>query len=422
MSTPTSLDTAKLAAAKLWLTATPVGPGTLPVGDAPYLSAAVYALITVPCWEVARVSADTRWRLYVNPDWLHASDVPSVAAEIAHVTWHLLSDHAGRAHSMGVGRVERLAWRTAGDACIAENLTAAGISHGLPTPADVGQRPDLTTEERYAVLSRLPAASPDDLEGVAKPDDGEAGCGSAADGSSRSYEAPGDAEMGAVSTTEAESIRQSVAIAYRQHLGPRGTAPGEWARWVERLLEPVLPWPQLLAAALRRAVGWTAGAHDYTYSRRSRRQAASPQVILPGMRRPCPQVAIVVDTSASMDDGLLAQALGEVSGVLAGLGTADRQVHVLAADAAVQSVQRVRRAEDTRLAGGGGTDMRVGIAAAQRLRPRPDIIVVLTDGQTPWPASPPPGAVLVVALLGHAPANFPGTPPWALRVECVVGR
>jgi len=41
------------------------------------------------------------------------------------------------------------------------------------------------------------------------------------------------------------------------------------------------------------------------------------------------------------------------------------------------------RAHDVKLLGGGGTDMGAGLARAAELRPKPDIIVVLTDGTLP---------------------------------------
>jgi len=70
---------------------------------------------------------------------------------------------------------------------------------------------------------------------------------------------------------------------------------------------------------VRRAVAWTAGATQPTYSRISRRQAATAAV-LPGSRHPIPSVAINIDTSGFMDDALLAKALGEVDGVLRSVG------------------------------------------------------------------------------------------------------
>ena len=169
---------------------------------------------------------------------------------------------------------------------------------------------------------------------------------------------------------------------------------------------------------MRRAVGWTNGNTDYTYSRRSRRQSALPNVVLPGTRRPIPNVALVIDTSGSADDELLGRALGEVYGALRGLGVTGSSVTVLACDAAGHTVARVRNARDAKLAGGGGTDMRVGIAEAGLLRPRPDVIVVFTDGYTPWPDQPPLGSAVIAAMLGRPGTVLPPCPSWAKRIDC----
>ena len=56
---------------------------------------------------------------------------------------------------------------------------------------------------------------------------------------------------------------------------------------------------------------------------------------------------------------------------------------VLSCDTAIRSSQEVFAVEQVRLHGGGGTNMGVGLRAAVALRPRPEVIVVLTDGQTP---------------------------------------
>jgi Mg-chelatase subunit ChlD len=60
--------------------------------------------------------------------------------------------------------------------------------------------------------------------------------------------------------------------------------------------------------------------------------------------------------------------------------------------------------------GGGGTDMGAGITAAARLRPRPSVVVVLTDGMTPWPAEPPKGMQVVVGMID---TGAKGSRPWA---------
>jgi len=187
----------------------------------------------------------------------------------------------------------------------------------------------------------------------------------------------------------AAEVRRAVAIAWSAHRGQRGDVPGEWARWVEQVLNPTVAWEPVLAAAVRRAVAWGSGLTDRTYSRRSRRQSSVQGVVLAGLRRPVPDVALVIDTFRQRRRRSARQRPGRgrrrPTRTSPGLGAAGSSVRVLSTDAAVHSLQSVRRARDVQLQGGGGTDMRTGIAAAADLRPRCDVCIVLTDGETPGP-------------------------------------
>jgi len=400
----------KLAAAKLWL----VSEQTK---NLPYLSHALFALTPVASTDVDTMSVDERWRIYVNPSWLTSVDVPSLGAELAHAAWHLLHDHPNRARTMGVTSGTSEAWHRAADAALAGTLGPVGlVPGGLMTPADLGLPAGKSAEEYFAIVSRLPATSDEQSGG----DEPLPGCGSGADGIPRSYELPPDADAAAVDPDDARQIRHRVAIDFTSQVTGRGDQAGDAWRWARQILEPKIAWEPLLAGAVRRAAGWANGHAEYTYLKRSRRQSAVPNVVLPGTRRPLPNVAMVIDTSGSVDDTLLGRALGEVDGALRGLGVSDGSVTVLACDAAVHTVGRVRRASDVRLAGGGGTDMTAGITAASGLRPRPDLIVVFTDGYTGWPQEPPPGSAVVAAMLGRAGHPMPPTPAWAKRVECTL--
>jgi predicted metal-dependent peptidase len=374
----------------------------------------------VPSAAVRTLAVDEQWRLYANVDWLVAAEIPEIGRELAHETWHLLQDHAARARDLGVDATSAADWTKAGDATVAATLSVDGLCPaGLPDAAELALPEGRTAEEYYALLSGLPASSPDGpgsddrvLPGV--------GCGSGCDGVRRDHELPPDADVGGLDPEDARDIRRRVAIDYREHVTSRGTEPGDAWRWATELLEPRIAWEPLLAGAVRRAVGWVNGRTDYTYTRPSRRQSASRHVVLPGTRRPLPSVAMVVDTSGSVDDTLLGRAMSEVEGALRSLGVHGQGVTVLSCDAAVHTVARVRRARDTRLGGGGGTDMRVGLRAAADLRPRPDLVVVFTDGWTPWPDAGPTGAAVVAAILGRDRAELPPSPPWATRVECLL--
>ena len=87
-------------------------------------------------------------------------------------------------------------------------------------------------------------------------------------------------------------------------------------------------------------------------------------------------------------------------------------------DAAVGSAKKVSRAREPHPVGGGGTDLRVGIDAALLARPRPDVLVVLTGGDTPWPMVAPMGCLVVAVMLRPTAVSF--CPSWAARVECLI--
>ncbi|MBB1502480.1 hypothetical protein H5397_13755 [Propioniciclava sp. MC1683] len=406
-----------VAAAKLWL-----------IADAgarlPYLARGLYALVTVETTEVPRIASDEHWRLYVNPDWAASVEVESLARDLAHELWHLLLDHAGRARSVGVDRATGAAWHRATDLALFDTLSPEGVASadlianaGALRAGHPGKLPPgRPAEEYWATLTRLPAGDP-----KPEPDEhpaDEHGHGSSVDGLPRPWELPPEADVGLVDAGHAQGVREVVAIEYRGRKGGRGDTPGEAARWVRRMTEPTLPWEQLLAQAVRRGVGWTSGRTHTTWTRPNRRAASTPGLFLPGWRRPNPTVAMVVDTSGSVDDALLGRALGEVEGALRALGVAGSAVTVIACDAAVQAVTRVRRARDAVLHGGGGTDLRAAMAALKEVRPRPTLAVVLTDGWTPWPATPPAGCAVVVALLLRRGDEAPEVPDWATAIRC----
>jgi hypothetical protein len=359
-----------LSAAKLWLISPPSGTvTTASPRDLPYLSQALYALIPVPNQDVTRMTCDEWWRIYINPAWLDAASIPEIGAELAHITWHLLQDHALRARDIEVNRSTASAWTKASDVSIAHTLEPEDICPiHLPTALSQGLRPGRSAEEYFARLSGLPTDADNDHD-LAFAE----GCGSGADSLRRRYDSSPDGDLGAVDKFEAQAIRRIVAIEYRDHASQRGTDPGDALRWVEDTLNPETPWEPLLTAAVRRAVGWAAGRGDFTYQRPSRRSSSTPGIVLPGQHRPIPRVSIIIDTSGSVDDGLLARALGEVDGVISSLGVPGANLTIFSVDAAVHATQNLRSAKEAKLVGAGGTDLRVGLEAVGLQRPRPDI-------------------------------------------------
>ncbi len=419
----------RLSAAKLWLISQATTPGPDSPRDLPYLAHALYALDVVETTAVDGLSADVHWRVYANPIWITDTDIPELGRELAHLVWHLLMDHAGRARSMHVDLTTAEHWHHAAELTIHETLNPVGASP-TPTSADaehgtIGRAGRIgrhqAVEQYYAHLSGLPATLPD--PSPEQPTDQSCRCGSCCDGLTRTSDLPADSDTDVIGQAEADVIRKQVAIDYQDHAAKgRGTTPGEALRWARGITHPTIPWEPLLARAVRRGIGWTTGRTEPTWTRPSRRQSVTPNILQPGWRRPVPHIAMVIDTSGTVDDQLLGRAMAEVDGAIAAIGIPGVSVTVLACDAAVGAVARVRKATDATLVGGGGTDMRVGIAAAAQQKPRPDLIVVLTDGYTPWPTTPPFGSAVIAAILGRPGETLPGSPPWATRIECVLRR
>ncbi len=128
----------------------------------------------------------------------------------------------------------------------------------------------------------------------------------------------------------------------------------------------------------------TAGRGDYTWRKLPRRWPPGG-LRLPSPISPVPRATVIVDTSGSMGSKELAQALGVVEQGLRSVPSGG--IRVLAGDRCVQSAQKVFRADQVELKGGGGTDMGRLIEQAADERPAPDAIVVVTDGWTRWPKS-----------------------------------
>lgn len=207
---------------------------------------------------------------------------------------------------------------------------------------------------------------------------------------------------------EQQIVRRQVAEAIKREASKgRGTVPGDWDRWADRIISPPkVNWRTKLARACRQTVARRAGAVDMAYHRPSRRQSGLGfglgRAILPAYFTPVPKVAILVDTSGSMGEDELSEAVNESVGVMKAISA---DVQFAALDSAVQSFKKVRYPQQltTLLRGGGGTDFRVGFAQIDKLpiQDKPKIIVFITDGQGPAPASAPKGIDVVWVLVGE---------------------
>jgi predicted metal-dependent peptidase len=376
----------------------------------PYLATGLFGTQVVADDGIGTVAVDEGWRLHADPELTAQWTAAQLGSVLVHHLSHLLRAHAERAGVAGVDDDEAQLWVRCADAEINDDLVPAGLElPGSPVlPAHLGAEPGRLAEQYFETARRRDGA-------YRPPGEMRAGgwdldCGGGADGRPRRWDSGGGPRL---APWQARLLARRVAQDCLRHGREAGDVPAGLLRWADELLEPAVDWRKALAAELRRAVADTSGAVDYSYRRPSRRASVAGAVILPALRRPVPDIAVVCDTSGSMSEDLLAVALAEVEGLLRAVGAA-RQLRVLACDTAVGPVRRVSSARQVELIGGGGTDMGAGIEAASRLRPRPAIAVVLTDGYTPWPDEPPRGMRVVVGLIGD---EAPEAPDWARAVR-----
>lgn len=242
--------------------------------------------------------------------------------------------------------------------------------------------------------------------------------GSGVCGEQRPWEDGKPGEGGnAPGTTEAEgaAVRRDVAHAIKkQKANGRGHTPGGWDVWADTQLEaPKVRWQDRLHAIARQAITRCRGDRLTTYRRLSRSSIVNNcAVIKPSTYEIVPTVVVVVDTSGSMGHGRasrLESALSEAEGILK---LNKVKGYFLDCDANVYGkAQDVKSVRGARVSGGGGTNMRVGVLAAKKQKVKPDIIVLLTDGDTPWPsAEEVKGTTIITGIVHESGTN--GCPPW----------
>ncbi|CAG7641118.1 hypothetical protein JT723_03345 [Streptomyces bryophytorum] len=379
----------------------------------PYLASALFALHVVESRAVPTMAVDRHWRCYAAPAFVAVTPVEELAGVWVHEVSHLLRDHHGRGEQLArreglSGPADRLRMNIAADCEINDDAFGEGLARpeGAVTPHMLGL-PGGKLMEDYLRRFRLGPH----IAWLAWLD-----CGSGVDGVERGWElGPGGAH--GLSAQERDAVRFRVAQGIN---AAPGEAPQGWRRWAEEVFHPPQPWRDLLGSAIRSAASAGGAGDDYSYRRPSRRSAAVPRAVLPSLRRNPPRVCVVIDTSGSVSDEELGSALLEVTAISRAVGGGRDRVGVLSCDAAAGAVHRLAGAGGIPLVGGGGTDLRAGLARAGQQRP--DAVVVLTDGHTPWPAVRPPFRT-VVGLFRRDPsddARYSRNPPpgWA-RVVAV---
>lgn len=369
----------------------------------PFLSHLYFAeLQEIWTLDVPTAATDGR-RIAINPDYLAKLRPAQRVFVLAHEVDHVLCRHNQRfqhyAATVGPDG-EPFEWdlaNKAADYVINARLVAADIGKIHP---DWLFRQDITgdmlMEDVYKLLKK------ERKKGGGghgqQPGGGGANSGSGQGPGGGDLLAPAtDPSTGREDTMSDMSHKEAVARA-AAHAKGIGKMPAGYEKIVDEVLEHQVPWSE----HVRLTMTGRLGNNTETWTRINRRRVAlNPMVILPGRRGyGCDTIAIDIDTSGSIyaDPKALAVFFGEMGGIIADLRP--RRLIVMQCDARIHQVDEVRSLDEVQalrqagVKGGGGTDLRLAEQWLVENNVKPDILVHLTDGYTPFSAEPPPFPVL----------------------------
>lgn len=411
----------------------------------PYAATAILSLSPMESRTMTPTAAvDARWRLYVNPDSIDKWDDRMLQFIILHEVSHLLLRHHARASKVfgSTATRKRLElWNMAADIAIHSMMKADNlwVPDEALTCQKYGLDDGLSVEEYYSkLLEKATKENPNCLD-----DDGQGGCmsdetnkgGSCADGQRRDWEASlddkplgkksgddatpdpntgnsggqgvgdsgdgdadqsgdgqGDGDSDFIDTADspdgidehdAEIIREKVAQAAKNGRGAYGGS--RLARIADHQQEPRVSPERLLRMAMANGLQRSEfGSGTSTYRRPARRPSIGG-ALRPNTIKPNPTVCILVDTSGSMGSDDLGLAMGMIAKCLRSLNVRDG-IRIMTGDTCYATDERVTKLSQVKMVGGGGTDMgRIIKGIDDDKKNRPDLILCLTDGITPWP-------------------------------------
>ena len=420
----------------------------------PYFSAALSSMKirikdTVLTGNTPTMAVDKHMRVYCHPEFIENAikdaraissenpckicgatkhgDLSIIAGVLLHEMWHPLREHHERwknitdyQHNIGNAAadceinddlIETFKWVAANeqaDICLPDWII-------YPSRYDMPD--DLLMEEYYHRLYK-----------DAKVVNVYNNCGSGAGGEPMPWEdpepMPGDQrdETEGLTEGEVDLIRKEVAEKINQEAKKgRGNIPAGFTRWSGGIIPPsTYDWKREFSKILSFTMAGLSYGYDLTtYSRLSRTSSTLDYaVILPTYATPEKSVAMVIDTSGSMGEKAIQDAISNAEKICKGQNA---QLNLVTCDAHAES-KLISSMREATLKGGGGTDMRVGVAKAMEMRPSPDVVVLFTDGFTPWPEPSDMGkSKLIVCLVGDYVCGEEDVPSYAKVVRIDTG-
>ena len=336
----------------------------------PFFSTLIVSVPYVFTYEVETAATDGS-KHYFNPDFLDSLTIEEIMGLRAHEGAHDMFKHMLR---MGT-RIHKV-WNHACDYVINYILGKSGLK--LPACGlfndELGV---MTSEAAYEKLIQQEEEKRKQRGGGGKLGDG------LPDNPMEDLREPSGSGDEEVEAELSRNISQRIAQAATQ-ARLQGRMPAELELLIDKLLNPQVPWQQVLREYMTRLV-----RAEETWNRRNRRfKVYLPTSYSTGMGEVC----VIGDTSGSM--------IGDTNKVATEINAINEEVkpqrvRILWADTAVhEQVFEEGEHIEFKPAGGGGTDMRVPLAYAEQFDPQ--VVILITDGYTPWPTQAPPYPLIVI--------------------------
>lgn len=314
-------------------------------------------------------------KLYINPDFIEAmTNDEQVLTLFGHEVMHIALEHGLRLQ----GRNPMVAnW--AMDYAINLILKESGFE-AIDNWLYDEKYKDMSWDQIYELLMKDVDKARKQGKGKGMPGDGPPG------GIGADIMDPASAGDPAAEAKLRRGIQQKVAQA-AQVARMAGKLAGSLERLVGDILDPKVPWAEVLRDYMTRVC-----TTEESWSRRNRR---FQNVYLPAKRSEnrMGEIILIGDTSGSIGNDELCQYMAEAGAIADDVHP--ERIRILWADTRVAGEQVFEEGDPLKAEpkGGGGTDMRVPLEYA--IQYDPQVVVLFTDGYTPWPDREPEYPLIV---------------------------
>lgn len=316
--------------------------------------------------------------IFYNPVFIEGLTLPQVMFVLAHEVLHIVFKHGLRRGS----RNPQL-WNIACDYAINLILHESGfevIQGCLFDPQFKGMSAEQIYDKLKQQMDEENKKRKANGEGKADPSEMHK------DTSGMGEDVREPANMDAEAKAKAEQrIQQQVAQAANM-ARMAGKMSAGVARLVDEILNPAVPWPDLLREYMTRTT-----KDNESWSRRNRRFS---NVYLPSRHSErMGEIVVIADTSGSIGAREITQIISEVNSIAAYMRP--ECIRLIYCDAQVVGEEVFEDGDEIAChpKGGGGTDMRVALAHVEQFDP--EVVVMITDGYTPWPETDPSYPLIV---------------------------